>query len=269
MKKQILSPFDHAIMSLAQEFAKIPDYEQKMKDPDLKKLHTFVAVGIMSIHDAKSLVVGSFVPAANKVIANAKNQFNRSIFKQVLTSLNYDLEATRHETIRLGYVFAFHKFEVFIKQLMELMDELADIQLMPLNKFAKTRFNFEPTQWFRNQSVHVVNFISNCTKHQDGLCKLSNPAYALPAEFIGHSPDEKIARTVQQFKSDIDALIAAVVPLIKALNSVFLYRTFEQLSEPEKPIAGVPSMDEVWASVKNQQELLIKLTIGQYENNPV
>jgi hypothetical protein len=269
MKKQVLSALDQSIMSLVHEFAKIPDYEKKMDDPELKKLHTFISVGMMGIHDAKNLVIGSFVPAANKVIVNTRSQFNSSIFKNVLQSLNYDLDTTRHETIRLGYVFTFHKFEVFIKQLMEMMDALTEDPVMPLDKYAQKRFNFYPTQWFRNKSVHVVNFISNCTKHQDGLCKLSNAAYALPAEFATHSPDEKVTRTVQQFKADTEALIAAIVPLIKALNSIFLYRTFEKLSEPEDLIAGVPSMDAIWVLAKSQQEILIRLTVGQYEDNPI
>ena len=92
MKNKTLTPLDQAIFSLASEFAKIPDYEKMMKDDDLKKLHTFIAVGIMGIHGTSNMVIGSFIPAANKY----QLQFQRRLL-QSFRNLQHHFRAVTPE----------------------------------------------------------------------------------------------------------------------------------------------------------------------------
>lgn len=264
MKQNRVSPFDQAIVNLITEFSKIPDYENIIRDDDLKRLHTFVAVGIMGIHDAANMVIGSFIPAANKVVVNTRTQIQHSLFKEVFSGLAYDPSVIQHETIRLGYVFVFHKFEVFVTQLMEVMDGLMIEVDIPLKKYTKSKFDFNPTEWFRNSAVHLVNFISNCTKHQDGLCKLNNPAYSVPLEFDQHSKDEKIIRSTQQFKADIKELTHALDLLIRAITVVFLNRAVEASVTMLLEDITDPLQKAQLESAKVIQESLTKIKISQY-----
>ncbi|MGZ3754342.1 MAG: hypothetical protein ACXVAY_00215 [Mucilaginibacter sp.] len=265
MKNKTVTPLDQTILVLAGEFAKIPDYEKMMKDNDLKKLHTFIAVGIMGIHDAANMVTNSFIPAANKLVVSTRSQIQLSAFKNVLSSLDYDPNVIQQETIRLGYVFVFHKFEVFVNQLLELMDEVTEDVSVPLKKYAKNRFDFNPNEWYKNSAIHLVNFISNCTKHQDGLCKLSNPAYSIPSEFTQHSPNEKITRTTQQFKTDIKALTDSINPLIQVINGIFIHRAVE--SATKSIIEG--ENDNLYVSLLNtaiaRQEAVVHTKINDYQ----
>ncbi|MEO3408519.1 hypothetical protein AAFN85_31685 [Mucilaginibacter sp. CAU 1740] len=264
MKQRKLTPFDQGIVNLATEFSKIPDYENMMKDEDLKRLHTFIAVGMMGIQDAANMVVGSFIPAANKVVSNTRVQIQRSLFKEVLTGLDYDPNVIQHETIRLGYVFVFHKFEVVVNQLMEVMDGAIIEVPTPLKKYVKSNFDFNPTEWFRNNAMHVVNFISNCTKHQDGLCKLNNPAYRILVEFDQHSKDEKIIRSTQQFKADIKGLTEALGLLIHAITAIFLNRALETAAESLMEDTIDTLQKAQLESAKAIQESVVRLKISQY-----
>ncbi|WP_413668875.1 hypothetical protein ACEN9X_02340 [Mucilaginibacter sp. Mucisp86] len=265
MKNKKPNKLDQFILTLASEFAKIPDYEKKMQDADLKKIHTFVSVGILSIHDAANLVINSFIPAANKSVFETKTMIQHSMFKNIFDELDYDPNTTQQETIRLGYVFVFHKFEVFVNQLMEIMDETAGEAPFCLKKYCKSKFGFNANDWFRNSAVHLVNFISNCTKHQDGLCRLGNPAYSLPHEFMNHSPDKKIVRTTQQFRADIKALTDMIKPLIDIITAIFVFRTVETAMTMLTDDLADPMFNASLTLLKAQQEAVININITRYQ----
>ena len=265
MKGKALTPLDQSILALANEFSKIPDYEKKMQDDDLRKVHTFISVGIMGIHDASNMVTTSFIPAANKMVVNTKAQIQRSIFKEVFAGIDYDPNTIQQETIRLGYVFVFHKFEVFVNNLMEAMDNAMGDVSVPLKKYAKSTFDFNPNEWFRNSEVHIVNFISNCTKHQDGLCRLSNSTYSIPKEFEYHSPDEKIIRTTQQFKADIKGLMDSIGPLIQIISGIFMHRAFTATSELLQAESSDSLSEMLLRTAKANHEALIRISIAKYQ----
>jgi hypothetical protein len=265
MKSKKPNRLDQFILKLAAEFGKIPNFEKKMQDEDLKKVNTFVSVGILSIHDAANLVINSFIPAANKSVFETKVMIQHSIFKSIFDELEYDPNTTQQETIRLGYVFVFHKFEVFINQLMEIMDETAGEAPACLKKYCKSRFGFNPNDWFKNSSVHLVNFISNCTKHQDGLCRLGNPAYSLPLEFLNHSPDKKIIRTTQQFRNDIKNLTDMIKPLIDIITGIFVFRAVETAMTTLVDDLTDPLFNSSLILLKAQQEATININIAKYQ----
>jgi len=264
MKNNKPNALDQFIIQLATEFAKIPDFEKKMQDDDLKRIHTFISVGILGLHDSVNLVTMSFVPAASKAVANTRNLIQHSMFKEIIATLDYDPNAIQHETIRLGYVFTFHKFEVFINQLMDIMDAASEVPAQSLKKYCKSKFGFNPVEWFRNKHIHVMNFISNCTKHQDGLCRLSNPAYKKPAEFETHPEDQRIVRSTQQYRADSKAMIDAINVLIQVINSIFMYRAIEEsvefLSEGADPMES-----ELFQTIKATMETLVRVSIQAYE----
>ncbi|MET3503437.1 hypothetical protein ABIC45_005074 [Mucilaginibacter rubeus] len=266
MKGNSNTAFDNFIINFATHMAQIPNYENIIKDDDLKKLHTFVAVGITGIHDATNMVIGSFIPAANRLATDTRTQIQRSKFKDIINQLKIDPNIIQQETIRLGYVFVFHKFEVFVKQLIDIMDETLGNVSTPLRKYAKSKFNFVPTEWYRNSAIHLVNFISNCTKHQDGLCRLDNPTYSIPKEFAQQYTDSKIVRSTQQFKADIKGLVDAIGPLIEALNAIFIYRTFESIELDSKANKSEPE-DQLMTIALANMEIAARTKINLYQNN--
>ncbi|QQL50009.1 hypothetical protein [Mucilaginibacter ginkgonis] len=250
MKKQALSSFDRAVFNISSEFSKIPNYEKVLEDEDLKKLHTFVAVGIMSIHDAITIVYGSFIPAANKLVVNTRDNIQKSLFKNVFTSVNYDPVIIQHDTIRLGYVFVFHKFEVFVNQLIDMLDDLSGKKAVTVREYAISKFRFNVKHWYKNKAIHLVNFISNCTKHQDGFCRSDNASHTIPEELNQVPENHKIIRTAQQFKSDTNALTDQITSLIRIISLIMTYQTAENSLKnlSESPIFE-PSDDLIKSSL--------------------
>jgi hypothetical protein len=243
--------FDQSVFQIATEFNKIPNYQKSMEDPELRSLHSFVAIGMAGIVESRNLVAASFVPATNKAIAQTRQKLRKSIYAGMLGNLDENLEDLRDETVRLGYVFTFHKFESFVKHLMKLLDERPDTKTgVSIEKYAEKEFGFNPYQWFKCPSVHLVNFISNCTKHQDGYCRLDNPKYTIPDEFTSHSADEKIKRTVKEYQTDVQKLIDKITPLIQVITSIYQFRTAVHLMSNEL------FDDEIGANARIQLDLL-------------
>jgi hypothetical protein len=256
-KNRTPNELDRVILAMATEFSKIDNYEKVQQDEDLHRVHSFVAIGMSGIHDAVSMVVRDFIPAANKTVVRTRTLMQQSMFKNILNAINIDVNSTQQETIRLGYVFVFHKFEVFVNGLLEVMDSV------------DTKFNFDPNQWFKNEAVYLVNFISNCSKHQDGLCKLSNPKHRFPPEFENHPDNVKIIRTTQQFKTDTKALIDAIQPLIQVISNIYLFRTMESILPDLIHDSTDPSLKASLILAKATQEAGILVKIAQYVNHRI
>lgn len=273
-RNNIVNPLDKAIETFAAEFAKIPNYHRDMQDPDLKKVHTFIAFRLTELYSVKKLVVEAFLPKTDELIRQTENQIRRSKYRDVIENLNYKVTDQRFETIRLGYVMMFHKYEVFVKDLLKLFDEVSpDFEEAgeTLEQFCKRKFNFNPREWHRFPAVHKVNFISNCTKHQDGYCKLDSPKHTKPIDFIAYSENQKINRTTELFKSDIEWLLDASLELLLTILGTSNYlRVIGNMADDTYESNGViyPLHDNEAKKVFNEQttklEDIIKRSIEVY-----
>jgi len=218
---------DEQIKGLADRFSKIPNFSKNMEDPDLKKIQTFIAVKITSLYATRDLLLKSFLPKVNEQIVQTTNDIRRSSYKHILDTIDYDVYELRYETIRLGYVMIFHKYEVFIKELHIILDQITN-ETEPLEQYCERKLQFNARNWHKFPSVHIVNFISNCTKHQDGFCKLDNDKHNKPKAFESVQDNCKIIRTAQEFKEDVNNLIFSIGELlVKIIANAYLLRAME------------------------------------------
>ncbi len=222
MASKKINPLDVYINTLAAEFQKIPDYHEKMKDSDLQKVHLWVAVNISNLFSTRDLVVNGFVPAVTKMIVQSKSLVNTSVYKTLLRPYSFTIDMTLSETIRLGYVLMFHKYENFVREYLNLIDEVTNNPPDPkhsgIEEFLKREFDFDAMQWYKFPSVHKIQFIANCTKHADGRCKLDNPKHQIPKEFAHLSETDFIEPTVKDFKNDCNKLIDSVFVLFNIVG---------------------------------------------------
>ncbi|OJW77426.1 MAG: hypothetical protein BGO69_18800 [Bacteroidetes bacterium 46-16] len=218
--KTIANPPDNTIQAFATEFAKIPNYHRDMQDPDLKKVYTFISFRVTELYSVKKFIVEGFLPKTDELIRKTENEIRRSKYRDIIESLDYKVTDQRFETIRLGYVMMFHKYEVFVKDLFKIFDEVSpgfDETKEPLEQFCKRKLNFNPKEWHRFPAVHKVNFISNCTKHHDGYCRLNNPKHPKPIDFIAHSENRKIYMSTELFKQDIEFFLDISLKLLLSI----------------------------------------------------
>ena len=112
------------------------------------------------------------------MISDTKGYINTSVYKQHLKKAVESLNLIHEDTIRIGYVIFFHKYESFINEYVSWMEnnqlDLTKNAGQTLIEYCKEKFDFNPRAWWKFPSVHTVNFISNCSKHHDGKCKVKD-----------------------------------------------------------------------------------------------
>jgi hypothetical protein len=219
-----------------------------------KKLFNFIVKRIAEIHSFKSLFTHYYLPAASKAVVDDLNEIQKSKYKHLLIISREELKENYYETIRLGYIGMFHKYENYIADLILHAELLAfdenEISL-PLTKYVEQEFNYKIKDWKISPTINRLNWISNCNKHYDGYPKKEpkHPSYS-------HLPDnERMKFTKDDFVKDIEALIKHYTSI---LQTVFLFAahkmTFENMTfeigeftDPEqhqKLIDGKKAMDE-------------------------
>ena len=231
MSKGKTNPLDELITALSNEFAKIPNFHQTIQDPDIFKAHIFMATRIMQLHSTKDLIIRSFLPAVQTDIIKTNQNINTSIYKEILKGIDYDVDDIKYETIRLGYVLTFHKYENFIKDFICLWENLSinvtNESNQTFEQYLKYKFGLNLKAWHEFPSIHMFSFISNCTKHSDGKCRLDNPNHNKPFYFSYANDNELIKPSINDFKEDFKRLIKSTEIMIQILGNCNLLRIIE------------------------------------------
>jgi hypothetical protein len=218
-----------------------------------KKLFNFIVKRIAEIHSFKSLFTHYYLPAASKAVVDDLNEIQKSKYKHLLIITREELKENYYETIRLGYIGMFHKYENYIDDLIhhaELLAYDANESALPLKSYVEQNFNYKIKDWKNSPTISRLNWISNCNKHYDGYPKKEpkHPSYL-------HLPDnERMKLTKENFISDVEALIKhytttlQTVFLLAAHKMTFETMTFENGEftdeQRQKLIDGKQTMDK-------------------------
>ncbi|WP_087523369.1 hypothetical protein [Gilvibacter sp. SZ-19] len=208
MKKKKFNQIDYIVENLASSFSKIENFELLQESEEGRKLFDFIVKSIADMESFQSLFLNYYIPASNKSIADSWSQISSSKYKHLLNISKSDLKDNLYETIRLGYVGLFHKYESYLKALVDavnfLLKELNEISdLLSIEKYCQREYGINIYKSHNHFAITCkVNYISNCIKHYDGL-PVKEPIHERFAHF---SKDEKIQIERDEFKSDIDRM---------------------------------------------------------------
>ncbi|MBL7720242.1 MAG: hypothetical protein JNL72_15505 [Flavipsychrobacter sp.] len=229
-----MNPLDRQIETFAREFSKIPDFQKKMQDQELRQVHSLVALSMVGMKASTELVIQSFLPAVERKIEETKRYIRTSKYKGALNQVTHDFNKSKFDTIRYGYVTLFHKYEVFVKDLLEMYDKFLPASgdnPEPFERYCKRRFKFDAKKWYRFPSVHKVNFVSNCTKHQDGKCVSEFP---LPEIYSHLSPCDYINNSAQDLRGDCKDLLDSIAILVMIYGYCMQIRMLEVSIEEDE-----------------------------------
>lgn len=207
MKKE--NSIDLLIENLAKEFIQIPNFDLTQSDPIGNKVFNFVVRLVSEFHSYQNLFVQHYLPASLKSIQIFKREVKHSKYKGLFNLTEDEYKENYYETVRLGYVGAYHKYENYIKSLSLLMDEFFkeldfDNKFLPIKEYIKSEFDvdiFKSSHRFL--ITQKINWISNCVKHYDGF-PIKEP---IPEIFNYHKKTEKMKIDSKEFKSDMQFLI--------------------------------------------------------------
>jgi hypothetical protein len=251
--------YDTFIDNLTTEFSQIKNLQMMQDDETGQKLFNFIVKRIAEIHSFKSLFANYYLPAASKAVADDLNEINKSRYKHLLAVSREELKENYYETIRLGYIGMFHKYENYVTDLIlhaELLATDEERRGLTLTKYVEQEFNYKIKDWKNSPTINRINWISNCNKHYDGYPtkEPKHPSYS-------HLPDnERMKLTKDDFVRDIQALISHYSSI---LQTVFLFAshkmTFEHMTFEINEFTDLDVHQKLLDGKKSMHETVLKV----------
>lgn len=218
--------YDILIDNLTSEFAKLPNIGLLQTDPKARVIFDFVIKRQAEILSFKTLFSNYYIPVASKSVIDDLREISKSKYKHIIKLTKEDLKENYYETIRLGYIGMFHKYESYVNDLINnaelLISDLNDDKT-PLEPFLKTTFGFDIRKWHKSKNIKRIHWISNCNKHNDGYPKKE----FRPAEFTDYPETEKLKLTKEDFVKDISLLMDFYTTLLQVILNLAIYKMLD------------------------------------------
>ena len=206
MKKQ--NSIDVLVEKLAHEFSQIKNFELTQNDPLGNKVFTFVVKHAFELSAFTNLFIHYYLPASLKSSQDFSRELKFSKYKNLISIDRDELKENYFETIRLGYVGAFHKYESYINRIPILMNDFfahlyEEENYRDIEGYLKETFKIELkktiTKFYASEKI---NWIANCVKHYDGY-PVKEPVLRW---FTYADKSKKIQIEAKQFREDLESL---------------------------------------------------------------
>lgn len=231
MKRKI-NRYDVFIDTLSKNFSQINNFQLTQEEGIGKTLFDFIIKRLAEINSFKILFSNYYIPSASKSITDDLNEISKSKYRYLITISKDDLKENYYETIRLGYIGMFHKYENYIDELLIHAENLnLDIndKGQPLIKYIEENFNFKFKDWKHSPTISRLNWICICNKHYDGY-PTKEPKNI---QYISLPNHEKMKFTKDDFVRDIDMLIKIYELMLQAVLNFVMYKVTFEFSESE------------------------------------
>jgi len=215
--------YDILIENLTIEFSRIKNFGLLQTDEKANRIFTFVIKRQAEILAFKTLFINYYLPAAAKSVADDLNEINKSKYKHLIQITREELKENYYETVRLGYIGMFHKYESYVNDLIvnaELLISELNEKNTSLETFLKDTFGFEIRKWHKSKNIQRINWISNSNKHFDGYPKKDYK----PTEFENHPENEKLKLTKDDFIADTARLTEHYNYMLQLVLNLAIYK---------------------------------------------
>ncbi len=222
IKRKTSENLDTAITKLFDEFLKA---DKVLADPDLLSFMLKTIKHFGEIQDFKGMYKKYFIPKTDKYLIDLKKAINGSKFKKFITNEFVDLEENKNETLRLGIVGLFHKYESFRKDLIRNFNEYLKSKgiSIDIEEYAKTHYDFKMKENWKNQTLFEVNWICNRIKHDSSLpISFENQNQTTPTKFENLDLDRKLTISSSEFYSYCDSIYQYCHGLFHLFNQINL-----------------------------------------------
>ncbi|WP_432410404.1 hypothetical protein [Rasiella sp. SM2506] len=257
MRKKKLNSIDLIIEKLSESFAKIKNFGLLQDSEEGRRLFDLIVKSTAEMESFQSLFLNYYIPASNKSIFDSWTQISNSKYKHLLNINKDDLKDNLYETIRLGYVGLFHKYESYLKALVDatnfLLKEMNEISnLLPVEKYCQKEYGVNIFKSHNHFAItSKVNYISNCIKHYDGL-PIKEPIHK---EFLTSDKTKKIEIGRDEFKSDIERMKMHCELLLSQILILGFKQFIEAEIDNENEIK--PEFKEKYDGIKSNFELVL------------
>jgi len=249
------NPIDLLIERLSENFAKVKDFDKLQDSEEGKRLFDLIIKSTTEMENFQALFLNYYIPSANKSIADSWSQVSKSKYKHLLNISKDELKENLYETIRLGYVGLFHKYESYLKSLVNatnfLLKEInEENNLLSIEEYCKKEFNIDIFKSHDRFTITKrINYISNCVKHRDGF-PIKEPIHP---DFIHSKPDKKIRIEKEIFRIDIERLKSHCQLLMSQIMTIGFKQYFELDYETIKNSLKPESEESVETKLKLEE----------------
>ena len=262
MKKK--NSIDTLVESLYSEFSKITNFQLTQTDPIGNKFFHFIVRYISELNAFQNLFIQYYLPASLKSITDFKKELKHSKYRAHFNFDEVELKENYYETVRLGYVGVYHKYESYLKNIIPIMDDFFkeldfEEEFTPILKYIKSKFDIDLRKTTNKFYVtEKINWISNCTKHYEGY-PIKEP---IPLRFkYRFNSDEKIRIESKEFKEDVQNLIIHNRLILQSLFLVgfhqFLCQEFKIIKDQLKPEKQKPEkVEEVLKNIEKSIKMI-------------
>lgn len=258
LKHTMKNPIDNLIENLSKNFSLISNFDKLQETEEGRKLFDLIVISISEMENFELLFLNYYIPASNKSIVDSWNQINKSKYKHLLNISKESLKENLYETIRLGYVGLFHKYESYLKALVSavnflLRDLNKENNLLCIEDYCKKEFKIDIYKSHDKFSITKrINYVSNRVKHSDGYLK--EPIHP---DFLHFNINEKIKIEKEIFKVDIQRLKTHCELLLSQVLTIgfkqYLELDYEIIKQSLKPeFQGEIDTIEKLELIKNQ-----------------
>ena len=122
-KKLRQNYFDQIFDVVLNESLKANAKTEFLSDPKAIRLYQFTLTGLLEIKWIQEAFIKEYIPSSNKLYYQYQKEWKFSKYKNSIKLEDKLLRETVNETIRLGYIGLFHKYEAFINGLVKETDE--------------------------------------------------------------------------------------------------------------------------------------------------
>ncbi len=260
MKKP--NSIDLLVENLALEFSKIKDFDLLQNDPTGKLAFNFVVKNAFELNAYKNLFVYSYIPSSLKSSQEYYRELKFSKYKNIIKVNENELKENYYETIRLGYVGAYHKYESYINSLPDFMDTFFepmfnDGNYKKIELYLKETFKIDLKKTINIFYItKKINWIANCVKHYDGY-----PIKEPILKWFNHfDKSKRIQIESTEFKEDLENLAKQNQLMLTSLFLVGFYQYMCQDYEKIKTELSEDKTQEDLINVKREIENIIKST---------
>lgn len=246
---------DQMIDSLVIAFQKVENFEMMSHGEHGNKMLNLSVVRQGEIKAFKQMFVSYFIPKASELYVQSKNYLAKSKYKNVISITDEQLKENVYETIRLGYVGMFHKYEAYVTDLIEC----AELVISEMNNketsiedFTFKKFSHQISKEkgkYDKPIIQKLNWICNSIKHCDGR---PYPKFK-PSEFEKLPDNERLKFTKDDFIRDIDLLIEHYLLKMRLVFNLALYKSFFEVEHetdyPEKLNEQKEKLDKLLISL--------------------
>jgi len=246
------NPFDFLVEEISKSF-KIENLDKISAHPKGMALFTTIIKKLDEFRELKNLFKRDFLPAVSRSIIASKRELHNSKYKKILLEHMSKDAANEifNETVRLGYIALYHKYESFVTLVIKAYDNFYEEEFTKkesIKAFAKREFKIE--KWpLLGISIDRIRWICNCVKHTDAF-----PIAPHDPAFIDHPKDKKLVLSKDELMQDMDIVYSFCQGLMQYVSSVGAYKMLTEIaSDPDE------KTQEVLNTAKKQIEEVASL----------